>query len=193
MDIYLKFGIAIQLPVLPASFKIKEGMNNTEVNINGLGTINLLGKRGLKEIGFDSFFPAQTYGFCRCTPKDPYGYYCKKLIKAMEENTIGILIITGADISLQCTIDSFEYGEEDNSGDVAYTISLKEYRSVKASRVEKKTKQTTYKAQKGDTFYKISRVLFGNSAYAKKIASKNKKKVSYKFKKKQKIKIPAVT
>lgn len=191
MDIYLNFGSVIQLPVLPSSFSIKGEMINTEVNINRIGSINLLGKRGLKAIEFSSFFPAQSYGFCRCTPLAPYSY-CKKVQSAMQSNTIGVVTITGTNINLTCTIESFEYGEEDGSGDVAFTISFKEYREIKASRVAKKTKKRTYKAKKGDTFYKISRTLFGNSAYASKIAKANKKKVSYKFKKPKKIKIPAV-
>lgn len=191
MDIYLNFGSRIQLPVLPSSFNIKGEMLNTEVNVNSLGAVNLLGKRGLKELEFSSFFPAQAYNFCKCTPIAPYDY-CKKVETAMENNTIGVVTITGTNINLTCTIENFEYGEEDGSGDVAFTIAFKEYRAVTASRVSKKTKKTTYKAKKGDTFYKISRTLFGNSAYASKIAKANKKKVSYKFKKAKKIKIPAV-
>lgn len=192
MDMYLNFGSLIQLPVLPSSFRIKGGMNNTEVNINNIGTINLLGKRGLKEIELSSFFPAQNYEFCRCVPQSAYGYYCKKITEAMEENTIGTILITDTSINMQCTIASFEYGEEDNSGDVFYTLSLKEYRNVTASRVSKSTRRTTYKTEKGDTFYKISRQFFGNSAYADRIAAANRKKVSYKFKKSMTIIIPAV-
>lgn len=191
MDIYLNFGSKIQLPVLPSSFNIKGEMINTEVNINSIGTVNLLGKRGLKGLEFSSFFPGQAYNFCRCTPMAPYDY-CKKVETAMENNAIGVVTITGTNINLTCTIENFEYGEEDGSGDVAFTISFKEYRTVTASRVAKKTKKRTYKAKTGDNFYKISRILFGNSAYASKIAKANKKKVSYKFKKAKKIKIPAV-
>lgn len=191
MDIYLNFGSRIQLPVLPHSFKIKGEMLNTEVNVNSLGAVNLLGKRGLKELEFSSFFPAQAYNFCKCTPTAPYDY-CKKVETAMKNNTIGVVTITGTNINLTCTIENFEYGNEDGSGDVAFSIAFKEYRVVTTSRVSKKTKKTTYKAKKGDTFYKISRTLFGNSAYASKIAKVNKKKVSYKFKKAKKIKIPAV-
>lgn len=200
MDIYLKFGSdnseGIKLPILPSSFRIKGEMNNTEVNINSIGTINLLGKRGLFEIEFESFFPRQNYNFCKCVPKEPYSY-CSTLRDKMQSNEIGVLTITGTNINLKCTIQSFGYGEEDNSGDVYYNISLKEYREISTSRVKKKTKKTTYKTKKGDTFYTISRKFYGNSAYAKNIQKANKKgkskyKLSYKFKKKVKIIIPAV-
>lgn len=203
MDIFLKFsddGMAegMKFPILPSSFRIKGGMNNTEVNVNSVGTINLLGKRGLFEIEFESFFPKQNYSFCKCAPLAPYSY-CGALQERMHKNDIGVLTITGTNISLKCTIQSFEYGEEDNSGDVYYSIAFKEYREISASRVSKKTTKTTYKTKKGDTFYTISRKFYGNSVYAKDIqkANANKKgkckyKLSYKFKKKVKIIIPAV-
>lgn len=190
MDIYLNFGELIQLPVLPSSFQIKEGMNNTEININGLGAVNLRGKRGLKSIEISSFFPSQAYDFCRCVPKSAYGYYCARLTEAMEKNVAGMATFTGTGINLQCTIESFEYGEEDGTGDVYYTLALKEYREPTAARVSRKQERTTYKTQKGDTFYKISRQFFGNSAYAGVIASANQKKVSYKYKKSKTIIIP---
>ena len=42
------------------------------------------------------------------------------------------LIITGTPINFRCTIESFEWGEEDGTGDITYTLTLKEYRSVSA-------------------------------------------------------------
>ena len=191
MDIYLKFGKKIQLPVLPSSFEKQGEMNNTEVNINSIGTINLLGKRGLKRMEIQSFFPKQNYDFCRCKPDSPSSYV-KTFEKEMEKNTIGVCTVTGAKISFNCTIESFSYGIDDGTGDISYKISLVEYRAVNAARIAKKTKATTYKAKKGDTFNKISRKLFGKTKYAKQIAKENNMKLSYKFKKAKKIKIPAV-
>lgn len=202
MDIILNFGgFAGGLPVLPSSFKLKGEMNNTEVNINSIGTVNLLGKRGLQELEFSSFFPNiehGTYDFCTKYSMPPYEY-CELITRSMWENDIGQVTITGTDINLKCTIQSFEYGEEDGTGDVYYTISFKEYRNTGTSRVSKKTKKTIYKTKKGDTFYSISRRFYGNSAYAKNIRAANKTKkgkykykISYKFKETVKIVIPAV-
>ena len=39
------------------------------------------------------------------------------------------LIITGV-LSMKVTIESFEWGENDRTGDIAYSLSLKEYRTV---------------------------------------------------------------
>lgn len=191
MNIYLNFGKKTMLPVLPASFEKQESMNNTEININSLGTVNLLGKRGLKKLEIQSFFPKRNYSFCKCAPERPETYV-KRFERAMEKNKVGVCTVTGMGISFRCSIESFNYGAEDGTGDVNYTISLVEYRNVKSERITTKTKPKTYRAKKGDNFYSISRKVFGNSAYAAKIAKANKKKTSYKFKKAKKIKIPAV-
>ena len=39
------------------------------------------------------------------------------------------LIITGI-LSMKVTIESFEWGENDGTGDISYTLSMKEYRTV---------------------------------------------------------------
>ena len=194
MDIFINIGSELlQLPVLPASFSLKESQNNEEININTMGTVKLLGKRGLKEIDIESFFPKQNYDFCKCTPLAPYEY-CEKFKQALKDNTVCILTITGTNINFTMTIEEFEYGEEDRAGDVSYKISFKEYRTIKTARVSTKTKKKVYKVKKkGETFYSIARKFTGNSANAKQIAKQNKKKVSAKLKKGQKIKINVIS
>ena len=173
MDIFIKTEKqTIQLPVLPSSFAIKGEMINTEVNVNSVGAVNLLGKRGLESIQIQSFFPAQQYGFLKCAAKKPY-QYCTELRRARNDNDICVLTITGTNISLKVTIESCEYGEEDGVGDVAYTISFKEYRTVKTARVQKKTVKKTYKWKKGDTWYSVARRFTGLSANAAKLAKAN--------------------
>ena len=49
-------------------------------------------------------------------------------------------MITGrADFNKYVSIESLEYGEEDGSGDAAFTISLKEYITISYSGKKKKT------------------------------------------------------
>ena len=188
MDIFLDFGERVKLPILPSSFEKQGGVNNTEANINSLGSINLLGKRGLKRMEFQSFFPAQNYSFCKCKPKKPKEYV-RYLEKAMEKKKIGVCTVTRIGISFRCTIESFNYGVEDGTGDVMYTISLVEYRGGLERHSERK-KPREYRAKAGDNFNKIARKVFGSSKNAEKIAKANKKKGSYKFKASKEIKIP---
>jgi len=58
VQLYLKQGTTIfRIPVLPAEYTVSGTQGNTTLTINGIGEINLLGKRGLTTLGFSSFFP----------------------------------------------------------------------------------------------------------------------------------------
>ena len=50
-------GESVTFPVSPPSFEISNAYNNSTINVNSLGDINMLGKRGLTTIKFSSFFP----------------------------------------------------------------------------------------------------------------------------------------
>lgn len=90
---------------------------------------------------------------------------------------------------MDCTIESFEWGENDGTGDIFYTISFKEYRNVSASKstvsqdvsgngesaasadgASKETARTVpkvstqeYIVKKGDTLTSIAKRLTGSS------------------------------
>ena len=55
MEVYLKQGKKkFRFAVLPQEYEVANEGNNTQVNINGFGEINLLGKRKLKTVSFSS-------------------------------------------------------------------------------------------------------------------------------------------
>lgn len=142
MEIWLNNGNdKIRFPVLPSSFKIGTSQNNTSENVHRKGEINLLGERNLETVELSSFFPAQEYDFCQYKGfnTNPYTYINK--IKDWKQNKITpTLVITGrADFNKYVSIESLEYGEEDGSGDAAFTISLKEYITISYSETKKKT------------------------------------------------------
>lgn len=61
----------LQLPVPVAGYKVTDPNNNSTLNINNLGTIKMLGKKGLRNVEIASFFPAQQYSFCVCSADRP--------------------------------------------------------------------------------------------------------------------------
>lgn len=187
MEIWVKNDeYAMQLPVLPSSFELNSLQNNTVVNINEIGEVNLLGKRGLESISISSFFPNQHYSFCKVQPLPPYEY-CNILKKWKDDNELLRFIITNTNINMPCTIESFTFGEADGLGDVTYKVDFKEYRSISTARVTKVYKTKKYKVKKHDTWYKIARKFTGNSANASKIAKYNKSKVKKRPKKGKKV------
>ena len=56
MEIWLKQGsVSFRFAVLPPEYEVTSESGNTQVIINALGEISLLGKRKLKNISFSSF------------------------------------------------------------------------------------------------------------------------------------------
>lgn len=57
MEIWLKCGKdSIQLPILPASYNVTRDAGHETVNVQNLGDVTILGKRGLSSIELESFF-----------------------------------------------------------------------------------------------------------------------------------------
>lgn len=130
LEIWLKGSRSVRIPVLPPEYKVVSTQKNTTVNVIGLGDVTLKGKRGLTEVSFSSFFP-KNYDSSYCdfsNIKSPKEYV--NIIERMKRAGTVRLIITGTPINFRCTIESFEWGESDGTGDIAYTLSLKEYRSI---------------------------------------------------------------
>lgn len=121
---------SVSFPVSPGDFEVTNPYQNSTVNINNLGQINMLGKRGLASLKFSSFFPAQPYTFLQSSAlSGPYEYISK--IKAMAESGKPCTIsITGTDVSLPVSIEELTYQEKDSTGDVYFNLSLKEYRYI---------------------------------------------------------------
>lgn len=135
MDIFLSTKDrkqVIQLPIVPAELKIQDTVNNETFTTVNQGDIKLLGLRGLKSISFDSFFPAKEYSFSR--NKDMFGWEYVEIIDAWIEKRMPIRIVAGSAINILMSIDSFEYGLQDGSGDVYYNLSLSEFKEIKLTK-----------------------------------------------------------
>lgn len=184
LEIWLKQNDKnFRFAVIPPEYELLSESNNTQVVINALGEINLLGKRKLKSITLSSFFPAQNYYFCQYTSFPP-PQESVAIIEKMKNNGVLHLVMTETPINMDCTIESFVWGENDGTKDINFSIEFKEYRKVKiftpdmipteTQRTEKEVKSTTYTVVKGDNLSKIAKNLTGNSANWKKIYEQNK-------------------
>lgn len=143
MDIFLSINNreqVIQLPVVPSEFKVPSPVNNETYTTINQGDIRLIGQRGLKAITIDTFFPKKDYPFLRS--REHWGWEYVEIIESWIDRKMPIrLIITGTPINMAMSIDNFEYGVKDGSGDVYYTLALSEFPFIKL-----KAKTTTKKA-----------------------------------------------
>ncbi len=181
---------SLQLPVAPQTYKISGSNNNTAVDITTGGELNMIGKSQLSTISLESFFPAQHYYFCQYSGF-PAPYDCVKLIEKWRKSGSPIrLIITQTNVNMAASIESFEYGEQDGTGDVYFTLELKEYRfvtiptvTISVSRAYSKgpaavsrpvkAAATTYVVKRGDTLWAIAKRYTGSGTNYPSIASKN--------------------
>lgn len=192
MEIWLKQDTKkFRFAVLPSEYEMTSESNNTQVHVNALGEINLLGKRKLKNVSFSSFFPKRKYSFCQYS-RFPDPKESVSIIENMKDNGILRLTMTGTPINMECTIESFTWGQNDGTKDINFTLEFKEYRKVKVKVKEKKeelpntvtpaatdrsskdVKSTAYTVKSGDNLNKIAKNLTGNSANWKAIYEQNK-------------------
>ena len=167
-------------------FQISHGTNVNVLDINSYGEIAVIGRGKLAEIEISSFFPAQEYTFCAYNGF-PEPYDCVELIKKWKDTLRPIrLTITGTNVNLACAVENFSYGEKDCTGDVYFTLSLKEYRfpgapiskitpeSKAAKRPAEKTIPKKYTVKSGDCLWAIAKKLYGDGSKYSILVSKNK-------------------
>lgn len=135
MDIFLSINNreqVIKLPVLPAEFKIQSSMKNETYDVISQGEIKLIGMPSLKSISLSAFFPDKDYSFLK--DKKYKGWEYVETIEGWKARRVPIrLIISEASrdiINMPCTIESFEYGVQDGTGDIYYTLTLSEFKFI---------------------------------------------------------------
>ena len=185
------------LPVKPSEFTVTVSSKNTTVNVLKLGDINLLGNTGLREITLSSFFPAQDYNFSNNADRKKPLFYVGQIEVWIKLGVPIRVIITSGILNMLCTIESFSYSEQDATGDIYYTLALKEYKKIKVRNVEKEknvgvaTSQTstrtiqptnansgtTYTVKAGDCLSKIARQFYGDGSQYMKIFNANTDKL----------------
>lgn len=193
MDYYLSFNNneeRIRLPVLPSSFEVNVPHQNTTVNITNLGEINLIGKTGLMSMTLESFFPNQEYSFCLYKGFSKPYEYIKQLLKWKNSGKPIRVIVTNTPINYAMAIESITYSEVDGTGDVYFSLELKEYKFISATKQTTTTSNGTilttpnttrqvkspsdsYVVKQGDTLWLIAKKVTGDGSNYKAIANKN--------------------
>ena len=189
MEFWIKqSGVAIQLPVKPSEFNVTVAHRNTVVNVIQLGDINLMGKTGLREVSLSSFFPAKDYNFSiNIDRKTPIEYVNQ--LESWRNSGKPVRVIITDLLNMEATIESFTWGERDATGDIYYTLSLKEYKKIKTKKVtaneevvQPTTRDTkspesssgkTYTVKAGDCLWNISKRFYGDGSLYKNLIDGN--------------------
>lgn len=138
----------------------------------------------------ESFFPNQQYNFCLCKDfQKPYEYI-KQLLKWKDSGKPIRVIVTGTPINYAMAIENLTYSEVDGTGDVYFSLELKEYKFISTTGQTTTTKNGTtlttptttrevkspsnsYVVKQGDTLWLIAKKMTGDGSNYKVIANKN--------------------
>lgn len=124
-------NVVVQLPVNPDKVTVTYSGNNDTKEIIQLGQINILKDRKLATISFNSFFPeSDWFPAVRTRGKfEKPEFYVNFLLKIMNEKRPCRLVITGININIKVSIESFKYYHQaGDHEDMYYTLEFKEYR-----------------------------------------------------------------
>ena len=130
MQIWLKGSRRFRFPVIPGEYSVTGEREIETVNVNAIGETDLIGKCGLRTVTFSSFFPKNyDHGYCEYSSlKSPKN--CVKIIEQKQRGAPAKLIMTGTPINFRVTITSFSWKEQDRTGEIYFTITMKEHRNV---------------------------------------------------------------
>ena len=182
----------LRIPVLPQTFNISIGSNNSSVDVAELGEIVVKQARQAIQFSFSSFFPLTSFPGVGTSLTDPL--ICVEKLKRWQEGDKPVhLILTDVGIDKYCTIETFDYYEQGGDvGTIYYDLALKEYREItvrqvtvnvaqkKATvqkteqRVDNSVQPQTYTVKSGDCLWNIAKRIYGNGAKYTVIYNANK-------------------
>lgn len=131
-------GREYAIPVLPERLTVKSPGNNEKAQILEIGDINILRKKGLRELSWKALYPINDAPFvsgkAAISPAD--------FIKAIQSQRDSLkplrflLIGNDLDINVNMGIEKFEYEEKYGEvGDIYYEVELKEWKNYAPQRI----------------------------------------------------------
>lgn len=131
MEVWLKSSSKrFRLPVIPSEYTVTNERGDETVDITAIGEVDLAGNRKLKGISWSCFFPYEyDDGYCEYSDLRSPRKSVELIEQMMHAGPVKV-IITGTPVKFWTRITSFEWGERDGSGDIYYSITFREHRTV---------------------------------------------------------------
>jgi len=179
---------------MPEVINIKKGMAIKSVNIQGLGEVVIKQDPTAIVISFSSFFPATPFPGVQFEDLTPPSNLKDKITTWQKSDKPVHFIITGTTINLYFVIEDFTYDERGGDiGTLHYSLTLKEYKEVKArqvkveastrkaalpaetpTRTDNREQPKTYTVVSGDCLWNIAKKHLGNGSRYMEIYNLNK-------------------
>lgn len=187
----------LRLPVNPESNPYSSPFGYEETEVEGLGEITTVKRRGLKEFEISTFWP-KLYNptYCGYSGFITPSAFVKKVESWRNKREPIRYVVTGAaSVNIEVTIRDFQVEAEraGEPGDVYFALSLKEWRDVTIKKVDTSKKKNpvkkkrpakkkpapakTYTVVKGDCLWNIAKKpsIYGDATKWRKIYNANKK------------------
>ncbi|MDD3029893.1 MAG: SH3 domain-containing protein [Alphaproteobacteria bacterium] len=127
----------IRLPVLPEKINITHNAGNESLSVSGVGEITIIQDSNAILFEFSSHFPGTYHQGCNYADIKKPNEYKDKIVEWKNGAQPVKFIVTGSDIDLYCSIESFVFYEQGGDPDTLYyTIKLKEYRTATIRRID---------------------------------------------------------
>ena len=179
-------GEELIMPVTPPSFQVELGRLVEQVDMAAFGQVNLP--------GLEALFNEQQTFLLPCSERnytqggwtgDPYATV-DKLVRWSTNGDVLRMIVTQTPVNVAVILPPVRYGQQDGTGDVYVTLTLRQYRELEAEAVENPDtgnagradeeahqEETNYTVHKGDTLWGIARRRYGKGSLANKLAAYN--------------------
>lgn len=130
-------GQVVQLPANPEEITLKRHAENETAEVLQLGQINQLTIPNLSECVIEAFLPVRPNGSFVNTNgnfRQP-AFYRDLFNRIMTDRRQCRLVVTGTNINMAVSIESFEFTHKYAEGEIYFALELKEFRSHSAREV----------------------------------------------------------